>query len=102
MSRRPGIGRGWLDQYGETDVFAHDRIVIDGQERKVPRAYDQVLRKMDEDRYRDVKLKRRKKALKKDRRESKPDRLAVKEQILRAKLRQKTRGYESENSTDRG
>lgn len=39
MSRKPGIASGWFDKY-HTDVFPHDRVVVRGRPRPVPRYYD--------------------------------------------------------------
>ncbi len=39
MSRRPAIGRRWIERYW-TDVYPRDFVVIDGIERKPPRYYD--------------------------------------------------------------
>ena len=41
MSRRPGIGRGWVDKYLD-DVYPFDFIVINGVKCKPPRFYDGV------------------------------------------------------------
>lgn len=39
MSRRPGIGTIWLDQYGQAS-FNHDNIIVNGKRAKLPRHYD--------------------------------------------------------------
>lgn len=39
MSRRPGIGRGWLDRY-TTDVFPRGYLIHEGKRHRVPRFYD--------------------------------------------------------------
>lgn len=39
MSRRPAIGRRWLERYWR-DVYPRDRVVLDGRELKPPRYYD--------------------------------------------------------------
>lgn len=39
MSRRPWIGRGWIERYA-SDVYPHDQVVMRGQVMKPPRAYD--------------------------------------------------------------
>lgn len=39
MSRRPGIGKMWLDKY-MTDVFPQDSVVIRGREMPVPKYFD--------------------------------------------------------------
>lgn len=41
MSRRPGIGRAWLDKY-MSDVYPADRVVVAGQAQKPPQYYDKV------------------------------------------------------------
>lgn len=41
MSRKPGIGRGYIDKYG-SEVYRHDSLVINGAECKPPRYYDNV------------------------------------------------------------
>lgn len=40
MSRRPGIGAGWLDKYG-SEVYAFDEVVVNGKVCKPPRFYDE-------------------------------------------------------------
>lgn len=44
MSLRPAIGAEWLAQYGD-QVYAHDRVVIEGQIGKPPKYYDRWLEK---------------------------------------------------------
>ncbi len=39
MSRRPAIGRTWIERY-YTDAYPHDFVVVDGVPRKPPRYYD--------------------------------------------------------------
>lgn len=39
MSRRPGIGSGWLSRFGG-EVYPADGVVVNGQLRKPPRYYD--------------------------------------------------------------
>lgn len=42
MSRRPGIGRGWFEQYGD-QVYPRDSVVARGFEQRPPRFYDEQL-----------------------------------------------------------
>lgn len=42
-SLKPGIGKGWLDKFGGSDVFPHDVCIVRGVKCKPPRYYD-VLR----------------------------------------------------------
>lgn len=39
MSRRPGLGAGWLDKFGG-EVYLADSVIINGKECKPPRYYD--------------------------------------------------------------
>lgn len=39
MSRRPGLGQGWLNKYSD-DVFPKDFIIIRGKKSKVPKYYN--------------------------------------------------------------
>jgi len=41
MSRRPGIGRGWLLRYG-AEAYQHDSVILDHHEVAVPKYYDAV------------------------------------------------------------
>jgi len=77
MSRRPGIGSGWYDQFSR-DCFPSDYLVIDGQKRPVPRYYKSKLEE-------DAKLRlayRTKKEARKRASDSTPDRLAVREEVV--------------------
>lgn len=56
MSRRPGIGKGWLEKYKD-DVYPHDFTLVDGKKWKPPRFYDNQL---DEKELAKVKGQRRK------------------------------------------
>lgn len=42
MSRRPGLGKGWYERFGE-GVERHDSVVVRGREAKPPRFYDGLL-----------------------------------------------------------
>ncbi|AXH73928.1 MAG: replication initiator protein [Microviridae sp.] len=42
MSLKPGIGRGWLDKF-KSDVYPHDRVIVNGKARKPPKYYDNVM-----------------------------------------------------------
>lgn len=58
MSRRPGIGRGWYDRYGY-EVAENGSVVVNGREQKPPSYYDDILERMDPDRYRKQKRDRK-------------------------------------------
>ena len=40
-SLRPGIGYTWFEKYGD-EAFAHDSIIYDAREAKIPRYYDKL------------------------------------------------------------
>ena len=39
MSRRPGIGKAWLDKFA-SDVYPYDFVVLNGSKMKPPKYYD--------------------------------------------------------------
>lgn len=59
MSRRPGIGSTWLEQYAN-DVYRHDSLVLRGKRMRAPRAYDRRLELTDPSLI--ERIKRRRKA----------------------------------------
>lgn len=46
MSRRPGIGRAWFEQYAD-EVFPRDSVYVRGYDAKPPRAYQKWLAEVD-------------------------------------------------------
>mgnify|MGYP000338539478 CR=1 FL=1 len=58
MSRRPGIGAGWLEKY-KADVYSGDFCIINGSKIRPPRYYDEQL---EEEKLRSLKKKRIKNA----------------------------------------
>lgn len=42
MSRRPGIGKGWLEKF-KSDVYPWDFVILRGKKVRPPKFYDQVL-----------------------------------------------------------
>lgn len=42
MSRRPGIGQGWIEKY-QDEVYQSDSVIVRGKEVKPPRFFDQQL-----------------------------------------------------------
>lgn len=95
MSLKPGIGHAWFEKF-KSDVFPHDHVIIAGKRCKVPRYYDELLRRETADSYvncsgdtvefsdlDDLKMLRGEKIVLDDNTE---DRLLVKEQVELAKL----------------
>lgn len=65
MSRRPGIGKWWLEQY-ETDIYPKDYVTIRGKKMRPPRYYDKILEETKPEIYKTVKTRRKQQMLKKE------------------------------------
>lgn len=59
MSRRPGIGKSWFEKF-KSDVFPHDRVVINSFPTRPPRYYDNLLGESDPSTLALIKLDREK------------------------------------------
>lgn len=81
MSRNKGIGHPWLEKY-MTDVYPSDGVVMRGRLMKPPRYYDLQFEILDGPQSLEVARSRRRKARAADRT---PERLAVREQVARAR-----------------
>ena len=84
MSLKPGIGYEWYKKY-RSDVYPHDYVVIRGKKVKPPKFYDKKY-KTDYPYEYDEILYNRDKSAKLNIADNTPERLAVKEQVLLAKL----------------
>lgn len=90
MSRRPGIGKGWIDQY-EKAVFPRDFVVVPGGRKvPVPRYYLDL---------QDEAVKRQMKASRQARNEDNPDnrgwRVIARAHCAQERFNSKKRGYEN-------
>lgn len=61
MSRRPGIGRTWFDQYS-ADIFPSDETPVPGKGilPSVPRYYTEILKEQDPELHEEIKRRREK------------------------------------------
>ncbi len=85
MSRRPGIGAKWFEQFGR-DVFPHDYVVDqEGRKTRTPKYYDVLCEKYFPGVLDTIKAKRVA-AAKLHRANNTPERLIVRETVLNAKL----------------
>lgn len=82
MSRRPGIGRGWFEQFG-AEVYPEDGVVVRGHLQKPPRYYDVAFELGDPLGFCRVRRERERKRREE---ENTPERLQVREQVAKAKL----------------
>jgi len=58
MSRRPGLGRTWIEKYKE-NVIGRDSVIINAQEVKPPKYYDSIFEKNNPTDYEKIKAERR-------------------------------------------
>ena len=92
-SLKPGIGSGWLDKFGASDVFPLDEVVVRGVKCKPPRYYDKRLERDDPEAFARLKV------LRSERAEEKEDdntykRLLVKEKCQQARMNRLVRKLE--------
>ncbi|WNK14009.1 MAG: replication initiator protein [Microvirus sp.] len=89
MSRRPGIGSAWLRKYMD-EVYHGDFVATkDGGQVPVPAYYDRELSKLDPDRLERIKKQRYLRAMSpKERANSTPRRLAVREEVKKSAISQ--------------
>jgi len=92
MSLRPGVGAGWLGKF-RGDVFNRDFVVHEGSQYPVPKYYDRLLDRVDPDQLAALKEGREVRAIP-FRADGTPARLAVREEVERARLRELKREYE--------
>lgn len=57
MSRRPGIGSAFYDQF-QADIFPADEVIVRGQKARPPRYYLKKLKELDPETYEAVSLER--------------------------------------------
>lgn len=82
MSRKPGIGKDWYDQFN-SDIFPYDQTIYKGKRIKTPRYYENLLRSTDNILYEEIKQQRKKNAAKQAAHNT-PKRLHVRETIKKA------------------
>jgi len=92
MSRRPGIGKDYLNKYFD-DIYPHDHVIMNGKKLKPPRYYDKILKETRPFTFDDVIYERHLKSLK-SLDDNTPDRLQVKEFVQQDKLKLLTRNKE--------
>jgi hypothetical protein len=86
MSRRPGVGRGWYEKFGEY-TYDHDHVVLNGKKMKPPKYYDNVLKTERPYHFEDIKENRLTEAEKYADNNTR-ERLEVREYLTHRRLRQ--------------
>lgn len=90
MSRMPGLGADWYKFY-KSDIHTNDYVIINGKETNVPKFYDKILKRTDPDKMQYFKEQREWNGYK-QRQDNTPERLLIKEQVAKAKIKQLQRG----------
>lgn len=94
MSRRPGIGRGWFDNF-KSDVYPWDFVVVNGKKVRPPKFYDALYEVVDPVEFDRVKAKRvRIGKLVSDDNDS--FRLPVKEEVKKSRIKNLIRPLEAD------
>lgn len=100
MSRRPGIGGDWIDKYHK-EVFTHDAVLANGHMCHPPRYYSDRLQQIDAEKFAKVKDKRVRLAKQlANSPDSTPERLLIREECRKLKIKALKRCYESADPTD--
>lgn len=92
MSRRPGIGSLWFDEFNK-DVFPHDYVVVNGRRCRPPKYYDAKLKAVSPDTFDEIQHERFLNS-QKHLDNNTPERLAVRETVQLAQLRQLKRSLD--------
>ncbi|AXL15241.1 replication initiator protein [Microviridae sp.] len=86
MSRRPGIGHGWLKKY-QSDVYPSDEVIVNAKQTKPPKYYDNQYELTNPKEY-DLLKSNRVKQSKKQKENNTPERLKIRETIKKHQLKQ--------------
>lgn len=84
MSRRPGIGKEWIDKW-MSDVYPRDFVIARGQQMRPPKFYDGQYERIAPGELEKVKVLRKERAAERDE-DNTPARLKSKEICQRAKM----------------
>lgn len=94
MSRRPGIGATWLEQY-EGDVYPKDFVTVRGKKMRPAKFYDKMYEAKRPYEFNELKEKRKKQMLKMhESEECGIRRLRVKEEVQKRKARKLVRNHD--------
>lgn len=91
MSLKPGIAATWLEKF-QNDVYPHGKVVVNGTETAAPKYYDKKFKTWNPKAYADLQEERAFRAYE-HRDDNTPARLAVKEQVLKARASKLRRNH---------
>lgn len=83
MSRRPAIGKRWLELY-EMDVYPHDYVVVNGKKVKPPKFYDKIFSSENPLTFEEIQAQRELDAAER-RDDNTPERIEVKARVAKAR-----------------
>lgn len=89
MSLKPGIGAGWYEKY-KPEVFPSDHVIVNGREMLPPRYYTRKLKEQNPEIHEEVQAKREKRSIM-QLQDNTEERLLVKEEVLKARIKFKAR-----------
>jgi len=95
MSRKPGLGRAWYEQFSG-DVFPDDFVILKGRKLRTPRYYLTQLKNEDPETYEKI-MDKRKKHFELHEADSTPERLSVREKCKARQIQKLTRSLENES-----
>ncbi len=93
MSLKPGIGHDFYQKY-KSDMYPSDEVILKGKKLQVPKYYDKLFDLTDHEIFAMVKQDREEQ-FKKHEADYIPERLAVRENCCKAKIKKLKRGYET-------
>lgn len=93
MSRRPGIGKEWLERY-QKDVYPKDHVHVRGKKSKPARYYDKIYEQTDPSAFKKLKAKRKRKQVQLSIDKTRPS-LDAQERCATATNKNKRRSYEN-------
>lgn len=85
MSLKPGIGAEWFRKF-KNDIYPHDYVVVNAQQCRPPKYYDQLYERENPDALEDIKQNRIMEAMSRWQ-DNTPERLATKQVVTEAKLK---------------
>lgn len=85
MSRRPGIGKPWMEKF-HGDVYTSGKVIVNGARRNPPRYYDKIYKHIDQLQLEHIQHSRFMEALAQSEHHT-PERLAVQEAVALAKTK---------------
>lgn len=95
MSLKPAIGKRWYETYGK-GAHAFDHVIMNGKRHKVPKYYDKILEKVDEEEFLEIKRERKERMMEPATLlNSSPVRLAIREEVKTAQVSVLTRDMEA-------